>query len=84
MSLLDLTLAHVAPSFIQNYLGQKFARTAIMQPILAHPYQFAVVCFDRHDRPRLVVLFNWLSGAWQYAIALPKQVKTKPLDDDGE
>lgn len=82
MSLMALTLAHAAPSYVQTYLGKHFYRTAIMQPKADPVYPFAVACFDESDRPRLIVLFNYFGGAWQYAILRPQEVHLKPIDGE--
>lgn len=84
MSLIELTLRHVSPSYVQTYLGQHFYRTEIMQPKADPIYRFAVACFDGNNRQRLIVLFNWLNDAWQYAIVRPQQVKLKPIIDEEE
>jgi hypothetical protein len=84
MSLLALTEAHAAPSYIQTYLGKHFDRVVIMQTVAQSNHQFAAVAIDANDQPRLAVLFNWNNGCWRYDIHQPKTVNLKPLDNDGE
>lgn len=76
MNLANLMDSGADPGVIRSALRGHFDAVETL-PIAggAFPFEFAILCFDRHEAaPRLLVLFCWTSSGWLFSAAAPKHI----------
>lgn len=85
MNLSDLMARGVSPPVIADALFPHFEITE-QREIAAGgwPFQYVLICRDRHETPRLLVLFAWFGTGWHYQAHHPKHILPRLSLCDGQ